>query len=95
MHDFRCSDYREMYYSELADGTYYLKETEEGKKEMCQQMEELRNKGIAEGKLKEKVMTAFTLKKMGMEDVKIAEAVRERLEVVKDWLAGPAPASIK
>lgn len=34
MHDFACKDPRQMYYKELADRAAFLKETEEGVKEM-------------------------------------------------------------
>ena len=42
MHDFRCDNADEMFYSELAERTRYLKENPKGVEEMCKVMDDLR-----------------------------------------------------
>lgn len=39
IHDFRCTEAKEMFFSNLADRARYLKETEEGVANMCEYME--------------------------------------------------------
>ena len=41
MHDFRCTDPDDMYYSLLAERTRHFKSTEEGRETMCRQIENL------------------------------------------------------
>lgn len=43
MHDFRCTQAKDMYYSELAKKVRYFKETEGGNAAMCKIMEDMRN----------------------------------------------------
>jgi hypothetical protein len=54
IHDFKCKDYKEMYYKELREGVKYFKE-EEGREEMCESIENYANKKVQiareEGKL--------------------------------------------
>lgn len=49
MHDFRCPDPDNMYYSIMGDSARYYKENLEGVSEMCREMEILRNEGKNEG----------------------------------------------
>ena len=49
MHDFFCTDPRDMYYKILADRSGYFKESEKGVKTMCQLMQQLRADGYNEG----------------------------------------------
>lgn len=49
MHDFRCPDPDNMYYSIMSDSARYYKENLEGVSEMCREMEILRNEGKNEG----------------------------------------------
>ena len=50
MHDFKCKNPDDMYYEILKNRTKYFKETVEGKRDMCEAMERLRNEGIVQGK---------------------------------------------
>ena len=40
VHDFNCTDSKDMYYKELAERVRYFKETEKGVTAMCKSMEE-------------------------------------------------------
>ena len=51
MHDFRCTDSKDMYYSLLAKQVKYFKETEGGRKDMCKAVEELAEKRVLEDKI--------------------------------------------
>jgi flagellar biosynthesis/type III secretory pathway protein FliH len=48
MHDFRCTDYRDMNYPILSERVRYFKEDEEGVSSMCRAMEEMRAEAAAE-----------------------------------------------
>ncbi len=56
MHDFMCDKAEDMYYEVLRNKVKYYKENQEGKAEMCEIMDNIRNKGrlegLAEGKMK-------------------------------------------
>ena len=43
MHDFFCTDSKDMYYPVLADRVWYFKENEKGVTTMCRAMEDMRN----------------------------------------------------
>lgn len=43
MHDFSCTDAKDMNYKILADRVRYFKEDEKGVETMCKSMEEMRN----------------------------------------------------
>ena len=43
MHDFTCTNAKDMYYEVLADRVHYFKEDEKGVATMCRAMEEMRN----------------------------------------------------
>ena len=49
MHDFQCRETREMHYEFLRKRVGYFKETEGGRREMCEIWEEIKQKGIIEG----------------------------------------------
>lgn len=49
MHDFLCSETSDMHYEFLRKRVSYFKETEGGRKEMCEIWEEIKQKGIIEG----------------------------------------------
>ena len=53
MHDFACTEAKDMYYHVLADRVRYFKEDEKGVTVMCKAMEDMRNEARAEA-LKEK-----------------------------------------
>ena len=48
MHDFRCTNPEDMFYSLLAEQVRYFKETEGGRKDMCKAVEELVEKRAVE-----------------------------------------------
>jgi hypothetical protein len=48
MHDFACTDAKDMYYQVLADRGRYFKEDEKGVATMCKAMEDMRNEAIKE-----------------------------------------------
>ena len=50
MHDFACTEAKDMYYPVLADRFRYFKEDEKGVAVMCKTMEDMRNEARAEGK---------------------------------------------
>lgn len=49
MHDFHCTNAKDMYYDILAERVRYFKETEEGQEEMCEMMEEMQRKAEKHG----------------------------------------------
>lgn len=51
MHDFICQDYKDMHYEFLRNEVRYFKNTEGGKKKMCEIMENIKNRRIIEGKI--------------------------------------------
>ena len=63
MHDLMCADPDEMHYEVLADTVRHFKHVKEGKKVMCEALEEMKNKarnegkaeGVMEGKLEGKI----------------------------------------
>jgi predicted transposase/invertase (TIGR01784 family) len=54
MHDFRCTDYRDMNYPILSERVRYFKEDEEGVSSMCRAMEQMRAEAAAEAAKKAK-----------------------------------------
>ena len=50
MHDFACTEAKDMYYHVLADRVRYFKEDEKGVTVMCKAMEDMRNEARAEGR---------------------------------------------
>ncbi len=49
MHDFMCEKAEDMYYEVLRNKVKYYKENQEGRREMCEIMDNIRNKGRDEG----------------------------------------------
>lgn len=49
MHDFSCTDARDMYYGTLAERVRFFKESKEGIEIMCRAMEDMRNQTLKEG----------------------------------------------
>ena len=49
MHDFSCTDAKDMYYQTLADRVRFFKESKEGIEIMCKAMEDMRNQTLKEG----------------------------------------------
>ena len=48
MHDFACTNTKDMYYEVLADRVHYFKEDEKGVAVMCKAMEDMRNEAAHE-----------------------------------------------
>ncbi len=97
MHDLHCKEAGKMYSNILATRVHQLKETEEGVKTMCQELEEIYNegeqsgflRGEQSGKLKAKKETTLSLLEMGMSVEQIAQAVNLSIETVQDWICNP------
>ena len=52
MHDFTCTNAKDMYYEVLADRVHYFKEDEKGVAIMCKAMEDMRNEAVKENAIK-------------------------------------------
>ena len=52
MHDFHCTDAKDMHYKLLADRVRYFKETQKGKDEMCEIVEEYADELFEERSIK-------------------------------------------
>lgn len=50
MHDFSCSNPRDMYYQEMREAAQYYKENPEGVRKMCKIFDEIREEGRQEGR---------------------------------------------
>ena len=87
MHDLHCNDANKMYSTILSARVHQLKETEEGVKSMCQELEEIYNEGEQSGELKAKRETTLSLIKMGMSVEQIAKAVKLSTETVQNWIS--------
>jgi hypothetical protein len=75
VHDFRCSNADDMYYSQFADGVRYYKESEGGKEKMCEKVER-----YAEKKAEERARTVKEYAEKKAEEraeERVAERVRE------------------
>lgn len=68
MHDFFCTEAKDMYYSVLADRVHYFKQDEKGVATMCKAMEEMRNETIRERNI-EIAMAMLASKKLSCEDI--------------------------
>ncbi|CVI65003.1 PD-(D/E)XK nuclease family transposase [Eubacteriaceae bacterium CHKCI004] len=98
MHDFHCKDADEMYSEVLARRVRELKETEEGVRSMCQEMDEIYNEGMMRGEKrgitigeergekKAKKETALSLAEMGLPVEQIARGVKESVSIVQAWI---------
>lgn len=68
MHDFFCTDSREMYYPLLANRVSYFKEDKKGVATMCRAMEEMRNETAHETSVRN-ALTMLASKKLSYEDI--------------------------
>ena len=99
MHDFNCSDYKDMILEEMRESVKKLKTNENEVENMCQIMEDLvengrlqgLNEGILQGNLKGKleksISTAHNLYEMGLGLDQIAKALDSDINQVKEWLS--------
>ena len=82
MHDLHCKDAKDMHSDILSARVYELKETEEGVKEMCRDMEEIYSEGVEQAKKE----TVLALVEMKMPIEQIAQVVKVTIEVVQSWI---------
>lgn len=68
MHDFRCTDAKDMFYKQLAETVNYFKNEERGSETMCKMMEDMRN----EARKEERVENA---KKMLSDNLSVEKVV--------------------
>ena len=95
MHDLHCKEANKMYSHILSARVHQLKETEEGVKTMCQELEEIYNegeqsgflRGEQSGELKKARETTLALLEMGMSVKQIAKAVNLSVETVQNWIS--------
>ena len=99
MHDLHCKEAKDMHSDILSSRVYELKETEEGIREMCKDMEEIYSEGMESGRLlgleegeyigaeKKAKETVLALAEMKMPIEQIAQAVKVTIEVVQSWIA--------
>ena len=70
MHDFNCSDPSDMNFDVLSKQVYKFKNSEEGRREMCEAMERIEARGEARGKRETMLATAKRMIESGMLAVK-------------------------
>ena len=95
MHDLHCKESDRMYSNILSARVHQLKETEEGVKTMCQELEEIYNegeqsgflRGEQSGELKAKKEATLSLIEMGMSVEQIAKIVKLSTETVQNWIS--------
>ena len=89
MHDFSCSDWRDMKNKMLAEATRELKETEKGVDTMCRILEEMcseaRAEGRAEGIEMERRNTVFRMFKRGDDYQSIIDLTNVPYETIDAW----------
>lgn len=95
MHDLHCKEADRMYSNILSARVHQLKQTEEGVKTMCQELEEIYNegeqsgflRGEQSGELKAKKEATLSLIEMGMSVEQIAKIVKLSTETVQNWIS--------
>ena len=88
MHDFTCTNAKDMYYEVLADRVHYFKEDEKGVAIMCKAMEDMRNEAAHEAahdKVKEKAILMLKNGKISFDEVSVffSELSDEEIEEIK------------
>ena len=81
MHDFFCTDPKDMHYKELAERANYFKNSEEGVASMCKAMEDMRNEAALRNS-KEIALRMINAGKLSLEE--IAEYSDLPLEIIKE-----------
>ena len=79
MHDFSCTDAKDMYNKVLADRVRYFKEDERGVEIMCREMEIMRNQAREEGIEKSRIMQLIKQVCVKMQKFSSAEEVANDL----------------
>ncbi len=95
MHDFICDKADDMYYEVLRNRVKYYKENQEGKREMCEIMDNIRNKGRLEGLAKGKIIGLaegeMKGKILGFNDGKMKTLVNTLVQLLKQKLGSLTP----
>ena len=90
MHDLNCKDAKDMYSEVLAARVHMLKETTEGVKIMCEELQELYDEGVKEGEMlgemKKAKRSAILLSQKGTDLSDIAEVLEVGVDIVKAWI---------
>ena len=102
MHDLHCKNAKDMHSDILSTRVYELKETEEGIREMCKDMEEIYSEGMEKGMESGRLLgleegeyigaekkakeTVLALAEMKMPIEQIAQVVKVTIEVVQSWI---------
>ena len=90
MHDLHCKNAKDMHSGILADRVYELKETQEGVKCMCHEMEKIYSEGIESGEkrseLKKAKETALSMVAEGMDVKLIARLIKVSEKDVQKWI---------
>lgn len=68
MHDFYCTDAKDMYYKELSDRVKQFKETEKGVAKMCEIWDEVRNEGMNKARI-EFAQKMIKVGKLSLEEI--------------------------
>ncbi len=87
MHDFMCEKAENMYYEVLRNRVKYYKENQEGRREMCEIMDNIRNKGRDEGRIEGLAEGELKGKTIG----KLEEKIYTLLQQLKQKLGGLTP----
>ena len=95
MHDLHCKNSGEMYSEVLAERFRVLKESKEGVRYMCSEMDKIYNEGISVGEqrgveigeMRAKKDAAQSLADMGLPAEQIAKAVKVSLLLAKQWIS--------
>ena len=95
MHDFMCDKADDMYYEVLRNRVKYYKENQEGRREMCEIMDNIRNKGrlegLAEGKIVGLAEGEMKGKILGFNDGKMKTLVNTLVQLLKQKLGSLTP----
>ena len=84
MHDFSCTDAKDMKYKILADRVRYFKEDEKGVATMCRAMEEMRNEAVKEERV-EVARQLLELGKLSYEEIaKIAKMTTDEVKALDE-----------
>lgn len=94
MYDLHCKNAEDIYSRILADRVYELKETQEGVKLMCHEMEKIYSEGIKNGEkrgekrgeLKKARETALSMAEEGMDVKLIARLIKVSEKDVQKWI---------
>ena len=90
MHDFFCTNPKDMYYQALSERTKYFKESEKGVTDMCQIWQDIKNDGYKEGEksgdVKRAKSMSLALARKGWDSKEIAEIAGYDSETIEKWI---------